>query len=375
MNSETFQRILRLVVKEIKDVLSDPHARTILIVPPIIQLIVFSFAISLDVKNVRLGVLNQDVGVESATFLESFCTQPIFRKVVPLRNYRELDEAIDQRKVFAALVLPPDFSQKMQSKDETAKIQLILDGRRANAATIFSGYVAMITSWYGVRATIQDVGPKVTSYGASVRRWFNPNLLARVAFMPGLICLMATTVGILVSASSISREREMGTFEQLLVSPLSPLEIVTGKTVAAVALATLSSMLIFTVVVFGFKIPLQGSFLVFLLTTILYLTSIVGVGLFISALSTTQQQSTLGCFIFMPLAVMTSGFATPVDNMPTFLQQLTIVNPARWEINVLRGLFLRGATFDAILPNAYPLALVAVFSLLLAIFMFKRRME
>ena len=231
------------------------------------------------------------------------------------------------------------------------------------------------TSESSAKATIQAADGAGVSIGPIARRWFNPNLISRNAFMPGLICLITTTVGLTVSSFSIARERETGTFEQLIVSPASPTEIVIGKTISSVFLATGSALLSTAIVVFGFHIPLQGSFALFLGCTVLYLTSIVSVGLMISAVATTQQQAMLGVFLFMPPAMILSGFATPIDNMPGWLQTATVVNPIRWEMEVMKGLFLRGASNDAIGTCLIPLAVVAVFSLIAAGYMFKRRME
>ncbi len=371
----SIRRIWRLTLKELLVTLGIPKMRAILIIPPMIQLVLFSFAVSLEVTNVRLGVVNLDSGAESSTFLKSFGVKPVFKEIVYYRSYEELKEAIELREIFAGLAIPNDFSAKLLGDGETAKVQFLVDGRRANASVILSGYVSQITPTYGIKAALRNADGSNVSMGPVARKWFNPNLIARNSFLPGLICLLTTTVGILVSSLSISREREMGTFEQLLVSPASPIEIVAGKTIASLLMATISVLLITTIVIFGFKLPLQGPFWLMMATTILYLTSIVSVGLMISALSRTQQQSTLGIFLFMPLAVMLSGFATPVENMPSWLKTATVVNPVRWEMDVMKGLFLRGASTESIGLCLIPLAIVAAFSLFAACYMFKRRME
>lgn len=371
----TLRRTRRIVLKELIVNLGSPKMRAVLIFPPIMQLIMFAYAVSLEVTNVRLGVFNMDAGVESATFLQSFGVKPVFREVVYYRSYEELKDALERREIFAGLSIPNDFSTRLLGDGEPAKVQLLLDGRRANASAILGGYVAQITQSYGIKAALRSSDGRNFSAGPIARRWFNPNLISRNAFMPGLICLIMTTVGLMVSSFSIAREREMGTFEQLIVSPAAPAEIVTGKTIAAVLLATCSALLSTAIVIFGFKIPLQGTFALFLASTILYLTSIVSVGLMISSAATTQQQAMLGVFLFMPPAMILSGFATPIDNMPDWLKTATIVNPVRWEMDVMKGLFLRGSSTDAIVARLIPLAVVAVVSLFAAGFMFKRRME
>ena len=284
-------------------------------------------------------------------------------------NVERLTEIIEKERPDA--LLPNLGGQSgLNLSSELAKAG-VLDGRRANGSAALGGYISQIASQYGASAALATS----SNGGLITRRWFNPNGLARVAFMPGLVCIIMTTVGMIVSATSIARERELGSFEQLVVSPLTPVEIVIGKAATAVALATISACVILLLVVFGFKTPLQGPLWLFILSTILYLTAIICVGLFISSVSTTQQQATLGLFLFMPPAIMLSGFATPVENMPDWLQFLTLPNPLRWQLIVLKGLLTHGASARSIGVCLAPLAGVALVTFICAVFMFKRRME
>ncbi len=372
------RRVWRIVWKEALIAAGSHKMRVVLIAPPILQTIIFAFALSMDVQNVKIGVCNRDAGVEGAAFLKAFFVKPIFKEVVYYFSDDEIKTAIERREIFAAAIIPSDFSQKILSGDEAAEIQLLLDGRRANAAAILGGYVARIAQTYGAVVARERVDVRSTPAsvsGLTVRRWFNPNLLSRQAFLPCLICLLATTVAMIVSALSIARERETGTFEQLLVAPESPFEIVLGKTISAVMLATCSTLLVTALVVWGFKIPLQGPFWLMFATMLLYLISVVSVGLMISAASATQQQATLGMFLFLPPAIMLSGFATPIENMPSWLQCVTIFNPVRWEMSLMRGLFLRDMSAGAIVPHVVPLVVVAILSFSASCYMFKRRME
>ena len=373
----SIRRVWRIVWKEFLIAAGSPKMRAVLIFPPVMQLLIFAYALSMDVKNVRIGVYNADSGVEGAAFLKAFHVEPIFKEVRSFPNEKEVKTALERREIFAAVVVPADFSQKILSKTEVASIQLLLDGRRANAAAILGGYVSRITQSYGiaVASEVSAESDASSSAGLTVRRWFNPNLLPRRAFLPCLACLLATTVGMIVSALSIARERETGTFEQLLVAPETPFEIVLGKTISAVALATVSTLLVTAIIVWGFGISLQGPFWVLLATVLIYLVSIVSVGLMISAASTTQQQATLGIFLFLPPAIMLSGFATPIENMPQWLQTLTIGNPVRWEMTIMRGLFLRDMSLRAISICVAPLICVAVLSFSASCYMFKRRIE
>ena len=377
MFADSLARIRCLFLKEIATLFGDKKRRVVLFIPPIIQLVMFAFALSQEITNVPIVMYNQDVGIEGETLAKLFLVKPTFREIIRVDSYRDLNRAIEDQRALGAIVVPQDFSRKMSSPTETATVQLTLDGRRANGAAVLGGYATQIVAAYGASASWQNASSslRATPQGVVSRRWFNPNLVARNAFLPGLVCIIMTTVGMITSATSIASEREFGSFEQLVVSPFSPLEIVVGKMLAGVALATVSALAILAVVVWGFKQPLLGSFWLFLLSTILYLTSIVCVGLFISSLSTTQQQATLGMFLFLPPAIMLSGYATPLENMPVFLQRLTVGNPVRWEIIALKGILSRGATTSSVLLNLVPLAIVAAITFAVAVHMFKRRME
>jgi len=377
-------RVYHLMIKEFLAVLRDPKSRLLLIVPPILQIIIFSHAITQEVKNVTLAVLNQDRGAEGSTLVLRFENTPTFTQVLHLQHRGEIDPVIDNQRAIAVLVIPQDFSENLLAPDRAPDLQILIDGRKTNAASIVGGYMQAIIQGYAR----DHVGPEYRRHlsqssgvtprsGVEIvtRHRFNPNLNPRDALIPCLICILATVVGLLLSALSVAREREMGTFEQLLVTPFSPLEILIGKAVPAMVLATFSAGLITSIVIFGFGIPLRGSVLLLLLSLESFLLAIIGIGLFISSLSMTQQQAVLGCFLVMPSMIMLSGFTTPVENMPDWLQMLTVVNPIRWFIAIIKGLFLRGMSARVVLTNMLPLLAIASCTLSAAMFMFKRRME
>ena len=383
MNGILF-RVGHLIRKELLATLRDPRVRILLIVPPLLQIVLFAFAITQEVNNAALAVVNRDAGIEGAALIKSFGRPPVFRKLVRLQTEKEVSDAIDRGEVLAAIVIPSDFSRRLLNRAETAEIEITLDGRRTNAAGVLGGYLSRMIQEFGEQAQARSAGTAdspesdrtVLSHGVQVvtRRWFNPNLIPRSSFLPGLICVLSAVVAVLLSGLTIARERENGTFDQILVSPLSPLEILIGKAVTVVFLATVSACLVTLVVVFGFGLTLKGPFLLFLSTTVIFLFSVVGIGLFISSLSTTQQQAILGCFLVVPPAIMLSGFATPIENMPAWLQAGTVVNPVRWFLIIVKGLFLRGMSAHAVWLNTVPLILIALAALSAAAFMFKRRM-
>ena len=369
-------RIYHLMIKEFLAVLRDPQSRLLLVVPPILQIIVFAHAMTQEVKNVTLAVLNQDCGAEGGTLVLRFQNTPTFTKVLHLRHRSEIDPTIDNQRAIAVLVIPQDFSENLLAPDRVPDVQIFIDGRKTNAAAIVGGYMQVIVQGYA-RNHVSQASGNTLRPGIEVvtRNWFNPNLSPRDAFVPCLICILATVVGLFLSGLSIAREREMCTFEQLLVSPFSPLEILIGKAVPAMVMATFSAGLVTSIVVFVFGIGLKGSFLLLLFSLEAFLLAIIGIGLFISSFSMTQQQAVLGCFLVMPPMIMLSGFATPIENMPNWLQTLTAIDPIRWFVVIIKGLFLRGMSTPAVLVNMLPLLAIATCTLSAAMFMFKRRME
>jgi ABC-2 type transport system permease protein len=271
----------------------------------------------------------------------------------------------------AVLVIPQDFSRNLHS-GRTASVQVLLDGRKSNAAPIVGGYAARIVAAF---ARDRSNAASFGNINVETRHWFNVNLDPRRTTIPCLVCVLATVLGSLISGLSIAREREMGTFEQLLVSPLSPFEILLGKAIPALVLATGSAVMLIGIAVFVFAIPMTGSFFLLLGSLELFLLSIIGVGLFISSLSMTQQQAILGVILVLPPSIMLSGFATPVENMPDWLQTLTVINPVRWYIIIVKGVFIKGMDVGEVLLNCVPLVLISLTTLSAAAMMFKRRME
>ena len=366
-----FVRLFNLIVKEFLAALRDPKARMLLIGPPLLQIFVFSYAITQEVKNVTLAVYNQDVGKEGFVLTQRFEHSRTFAKVVHLSHRGQINPLLDNQDVLAVLVIPQDFSRELYAGRKT-NVQILLDGRKSNAAPIVGGYAAKIVNTF--------VQEHPTAKGSGVieletRNWFNVNLDPRKTTVPSLVCVLAMVLGIIISGLSIARERETGTFEQILVSPLTPIEILLGKAIPALVLATCSAVMLIGITIFIMGIPLQGSFVLLLVSLDLFLLSIIGVGLFVSSLSLTQQQAILGVMMVMPPFVMLSGFATPVENMPICMQWLTTVNPARWFMVIVKGVFMKGMGAGEVFLNCIPLAFISFATLTAAGIMFKRRME
>jgi len=364
-------RLRALMIKELLNILRDPKSRTVLIVPPIIQIFVFSFAMTMEAKNIHLGVLNLDAGRAGFELVQRFQNAKTFSRIMTLKGQAEIQSVLDEQQALAVLVVPVDFSRRIEA-GETTMVQLLLDGRKTNTSQIVQGYAQRILDGFLVDHTPAAGRRPVTLL---TRHWFNPNLEFMWYTVPSLICILSTIISLILTALSVAREREMGTFEQLLVSPLQPLEILMGKALPALFLALCSASLLLAIAIFVFRIPFQGSLVLLYGAMIIFLMAIIGIGLFISSLSMTQQQAILGAFIFMPPAVILSGFATPIENMPGWLQNFTVVNPLRWFLIIVRGIFLKDMPPSDVLANTLPMVAIAVVTLAAATWLFKRRME
>ena len=275
-----------------------------------------------------------------------------------------------------------DFSREVAA-GRPATVQLIFDGRRSNAAQIVAGYAANIVDRFNTETRQYQHRPGVGLAAAdglagslvAPRIWFNPNLDPLWNTVPALIAIITTLMGLLVTALSVARERELGTFEQLLVSPLAPAEIILGKTVPALLIGIVEASVMVLMAVFAFGLPLWGSLPLLYASMVIYLLAVIGVGLFVSSLAKTQQQAVLGAFVFMVPAIMLSGFASPIENMPDWLQTLTLVNPIRYYIVIVKGIFLKDMPWPVVAQNLWPMAIIAAVTLTTATWLFRHRME
>ena len=366
-----FVRLFNLIIKEFLASLRDPKTRAVLIGPPIMQIFIFSYAITQEVKNVPLAVYNQDVGMEGEVLTQRFRHSPTFTKVLMILHDGEINPLLDNQTVITVVVIPQDYSRELYAGRQT-KIQVLLDGRKSNASPIVGGYAGKIINRFVGDRFARNVPVEIS---IETRHWFNVNLDPRKTTVPCLVCVLATVLGVVISGLSIAREREMGTFEQILVTPLTPTEIMLGKAIPALTLATCSAVMLIGIAIFILGIPFQWSILLLLVSLNLFLLSIIGVGLFVSSLSLTQQQAILGVMLIMPPFIMLSGFATPVENMPNWLQWCTVINPVRWYMVIVKGVFMKGMGAGEVFLNCIPLALILVVTLTAAGMMFRRRME
>jgi ABC-2 type transport system permease protein len=370
-----WRRLRALIVKELLAVLRDPRGRFILIGPPLLQIFLFSYAATLDVRNIEIGVLNRDGGRWSAEFLQQLDGAPVIGGITRLANLEEVRAAIDNRRVIAVLNFGQDFSRDVAAGRE-ASVQVILDGRRSNAAQIVAGYLTSIANGVSSAITLSTADPDgANTPGIVTRHWFNANLNDIWFIVPSLLGTLTLLIALVVTGQSVARERELGTVDQLMVSPLRVSEILIGKTVPPLLIGLAQTTAFLAVATLYFHVPFRGSLLLLYLAVFFFLASVIGVGLFISSLAQTQQQAFLGTFMFTAPAILLSGFATPVENMPQWLQIITQANPLRHFLVIVRGLFLKGMPASDVAANILPLILIAAFTLSVAAWLFRRRME
>jgi len=364
------RRIWALTVKEFLIIWRDRRSRVVIIVPPLLQLLVFGYAASFDVTHIRTAVLNEDGGVPAREFIARFVGAPTFDIVAHLSHDAQIRDVIDAKEVSLVIHLGQTFSRDL-AIGRPAPVQVILDGRQSNTALIILGYVNAIVSEFNIRwlAEQGQAGPPATLV---VRAWFNPNLESRWFIVPGIVALLTMVVTVVLTSLSVAREREVGTFEQLLVGPFRPAEILIGKSLPPLLIGLAEGSVIALVAVFWFGVPFRGGLIPLLVGLLLYVLAVIGIGLMVSSIARTQQQAILGAFLFIVPAVILSGFATPVDNMPWVIQQLTLANPMRHFLLIVRGSFLEGRPVDLIAAHLWPMVLIALVTLTGAAWMFRR---
>ncbi len=368
-----WERTKALIIKEFLAVWRDVRSRAVIIGPPLIQLVVFGYAATFDVNNVATAIYTEDGGRAARDFLARFEASPTFDIVARLDRLEQIPEQIDPRRASLVIHIGQTFSRDLQS-GKPAKVQFIVDGRESNTALIILGYATRIVSDFNIdwaKAHNRRLPPA----SLVARSWYNPNLESRWFFVPGIIALLTMVVTIVVTGLSVAREREVGTFEQLLVTPLRPIEILIGKSVPAILIGLVEGTVIILAATLWFGVPLEGNLVLLYVGLFFYLLSVVGIGLMISSISRTQQQAILGAFLFIVPSIILSGFATPIANMPPIIQHFTQINPMRHFLVIVRGTFLEGMSPELIFTQLWPMALIAAVTLAGASWVFRHRMN
>ena len=349
-----WRRILALILKELTSLWKDPKTRAVLLVPPLVQVVVFAYAATFDVNHVPLAVWNEDNGAISAELVRRFAASPAFHVAAVPDHPAAAAALLDAKDVVAVLHVRQNFSARVLA-GQTAAVELLLDARRSNTALLVEGYAATIVQDFAL-----DYQPIHTPpLTLDVRDWFNPTLDPQWFILPGLVAVLSLIVSMLVSSLSLARERELGTFEQMLVTPLRPLEIMIGKAVPAAIVGVLEAHIIVAAALLWFRLPFTGSVPLLELALLVYMLASVGVGLAISSFARTQQQAILGVFVFAAPAIMLSGFASPVENMPAVVEWLSRLDPVRWMLVVARGVFLQDIPAAVAVQAIWPMAAIA----------------
>ncbi|WP_159565758.1 ABC transporter permease [Budvicia diplopodorum] len=365
-------RLLSLIIKELQSLLRDPQTRAILVLPVLLQVFLFPFAATLEVTNATIAVYSEDSGKASVELTQRFAKAKAFTNVLLLHSSPEIDSTINQQKALLLVRFPSDFSRDIE-RGQTASLQIILDGRRSNSAQIAANYIQQIVANYQQELT--GGLPKQNNSELVIRNWYNPNLDYKWFVIPSLIAMIVTIGVLIVTSLSVAREREQGTMEQLLVSPLTTWQIFIGKAVPAMIVAIFQGSIVLTIGILAYQIPFAGSLPMFYGTMIIYSLSLVGFGLLISSLCATQQQAFIGVFVFMMPAILLSGYVSPVENMPVWLQHVTWVNPIRHFTDITKQIYLKDADFAIIWGSLWPLLVITLTTGSLAYWIFRRRVS
>jgi len=363
-------RIRHIIRKEFIQAFREPRMRVLLFLPPLVQLMIFGYAVNLDVEHVRLGWADEDRTPETLELRHAFEGSGRF-SILPLAGGEAaVEDALDRGRVQAVIRLAPGFARDIR-RGQTAAVQILVDGTNSNTASIVANYAAEIVSRYAaermaeriearlLEATMAagaPVGLRAPALAARSRVWFNPDLRSRNYFVPGVVVNIIALVTLMLTALAIVREKELGTMEQLMVTPIRPLELMLGKTLPFALVGLFDLALVSGAALLIFQVPFRGRGLMLLAAAVLFLLSTLGVGLFLSTVSQTQQQAMMGSFFFFAPALMLSGFAFPIRNMPEAVQWLTLLNPVRYFLEIVRGVFLKGSGFAELWPQMLALA-------------------
>ena len=367
-----FHRLWTLIRKELQSLLREPQTRAILIMPVLIQVLLFPFAATLEVTNATIAIYNEDSGRHAVELTQRFARAKAFTHVLLLQSPQAIQPTIDEQKALLVVRFPADFSRNLDNY-QTAPLQLLLDGRNSNSAQIAANYLQQIVKNY--QQELLEGKAKPNNSELVVRNWYNPNLESRWNLMPALIAALSLIQTLLLAALSVAREREQGTFDQLLVTPLTPMQILVGKALPAMLVGLVQSTVILLIIRFWFQIPMSGSPWLLYLGLLVFTGATVGLGLSISALSLTMQQAMLYTFLLIMPMMLLSGLLTPVSNMPEPLQIVTYANPLRFGMDLVRRVYLEGAGLREVAFDFVPMLVMAIVTLPLAAWLFRNRLS
>lgn len=370
-------RVKALLVKELLQALRDPRLRLLIFFPPILELVAFGYAANLDLKNIPAAMYDEDNSSISRDLAFSFSSSGYFNFVVRISSAREIAEQIDKGAVRAVVHFGPGLAARVKS-GRTAKVQVIMTGTDSNTAALVQSYSLQIIEEFN-RARLNkrlDKNPglrRILPAGASgviqpeVRVWYNTNLYSRNFYVPGIIALIIMLVTLTLTSMAIVREKEIGTMEQVMVTPIRPVEFILGKTIPFGLIGIVQVFLVTTIGIFWFGVPFRGSLLLLIVSILIYLLSCLSLGLLISTISRNQQQALLTTFFFFIPTILLSGFIFPIANMPRLIQYATYLNPLRYFLTIIRGIFLKSVGLEIIWPHLAALLAIGLGLMVLAV--------
>lgn len=373
----SLHRIIALLKKEFGQLFKDRRLLPIVFLAPVLQLTLLGFAASLDVKNISMVICDLDKTAESRAFIQRFSNSGYFTIEYATDDYNSIQEYVDDNKVTMALVVPPRFGDKVL-KRETATIQVILDGSEGNTAAISMGYVNQIIIGASTEILTEVLGGSALSgrVDAQVRAWYNPSLKSRNFMVPGVLVLILLITTTNLTAMAIVKEKEVGTLEQLMVTPIRSYELILGKLIPFTIIGLVNVCVVLTVMVFGFGIAIKGSVLLLFVLTAAFLMTSLGVGLFVSTISKTQQQAMMTAIFFVMMPMMyISGFVFPIENMPAPLQYLSLGIPMRYYLIIIRSIILKGVGISTLWPQAVMLVLMGLAILVASALRFRKKLD
>jgi ABC-2 type transport system permease protein len=383
------ERLRVIVRKELIQALRNPRMRALLFMPPLLQLIIFGYAANMDVESARIAWMDMDQSRESRDLLAEFRGSGRFEIFAFPDSDSGMQRLLDAGTVDAVVRVLPGFARDVD-RGRTTAVQVLVDGANSNTASIVTSYATQTIARFSQTklralqkdklvgrtfATGEPVSINVPRLRSETRVWFNPDLRSRNYFVPGVVVNIITLVTLMLTSMAIVREKEIGTMEQLMVTPIRPIELMIGKTVPFAFVGLFDTMLVVAAALVVFHVPFRGSFLLLLGSSVLFLLTTLGAGLFISTVSRTQQQAMMATFLFFQPFFLLSGFAFPIRNMPLPVQYLTFLNPVRYFLEVVRGIFLKGTGVSILWPQLVALAVIGVSILLVSAARFHKKLE
>ncbi len=370
---DSLLRIAALTRKELLAVLKDRRSRLSLLIPPVVQALIFGYAATYDLNHVTYAALDQDHSAASRQLLAGLDGSGVFERVADLQRASEIKSLINARSALLVVQIDQQFERRLLS-GRSADVQIIADGRNSTTAGTALNYVASIVEQFN-SSWGHDHGIAPPPLQLVARAWYNPNLETRWFMIPGMIGTLTLIQTLMLTAMSVAREREQGTFDQLLVTPFRPFEIMAGKAMPSLVVGAIQAGGVLLVAQLWFRIPFAGAYLTLYTGLLMFLLAAVGIGLLVSAVAATMQQALLySMLMIMPFSLL-SGLTTPISSMPRAVQYLTAINPLRYAIDITRRVYLEGVGLDLLIPDLWPLALTAALTLAAASWMFSHRMQ